>query len=172
MRPAPTVAPAPMPAVDILVQSPLWAAEPAAAATVRRALEAAARGRRIRKDGEIAVILTDDAAIRALNRKWRRIDRPTNVLSFPAPPDRAEDRAGPALLGDIVIAYETTAREAAAEGKPFSRHLAHLAVHGFLHLLGYDHDSEAAALEMERIEAEILARLDVPDPYTPRQAGA
>src|SRR5262245_22042828 len=66
---------------------------------------------------------------------------------------------------DIVIAYETVAREAAAEGRPFAHHVAHLAVHGFLHLLGYDHDSDAEADAMERLEARILARLDVPDPH-------
>lgn len=164
-------------AVEVMVQSPLWAAEPDVEAIVRRALAAAAHALP-GTAGEIAVVLTDDAAIRALNRDWRGIDKPTNVLSFPAPkppvaPQGAspsgqglsgQDRA-PALLGDVVIAYETVAREAAAEGKPFSHHLAHLAVHGFLHLLGYDHESDAAARDMERLEARILARLDVPDPY-------
>jgi probable rRNA maturation factor len=68
-------------------------------------------------------------------------------------------------MGDIIIAYETTAREAAAEGKPFHHHLAHLAVHGFLHLLGYDHDNDRDALAMERLERSILERLEIPDPY-------
>jgi probable rRNA maturation factor len=126
--------------------------------------------------GDIAVLLTDDAAIRELNRQWRKFDKPTNVLSFPAPPrpraqkgrEQAAASEAPDLLGDIVIAHETTAREAAAEGKPLSHHLAHLAVHGFLHLLGYDHESDAAAQDMERLETGILARLDVPDPYLMR----
>jgi probable rRNA maturation factor len=74
----------------------------------------------------------------------------------------------PRLLGDIVIAHETTAREANAEGKPFADHLGHLAVHGFLHLLGYDHESDADAEVMERLEREILAQLGVPDPYANR----
>jgi probable rRNA maturation factor len=72
-------------------------------------------------------------------------------------------------IGDIVIAYETTAREAVADGKPFAHHLAHLAVHGYLHLLGYDHETDRDAKTMERLEVDILARLDVPDPYAPRR---
>jgi probable rRNA maturation factor len=84
------------------------------------------------------------------------------VLSFPA----AAPRPGaPVLLGDIVIAYETAAREAAAENKLFMQHLVHLAVHGFLHLIGYDHAAEQDAAAMERLETAILARLGVPDPY-------
>jgi probable rRNA maturation factor len=163
------------PVIDVIIGSPGWSAEPGAEAIVRRAITAAADTIPGPK-GEIAVLLTDDAAIRQLNRHWRKLDRPTNVLSFPAPP-RPHAQKGrkqpagvelPALLGDIVIAHETTAREAAAEGKPLSDHLAHLAVHGFLHLLGYDHESDVAAQDMERLETRILARLDLPDPYLMR----
>jgi probable rRNA maturation factor len=96
--------------------------------------------------------------MRELNGRWRGRPEPTNVLSFPAT-GRTE------TLGDIAIAYQTTAREAEAEGKPFADHLAHLAVHGFLHLLGYDHQSDAEAAAMERLEAAILARLGIGDPY-------
>ena len=112
-------------------------------------------------------MLTDDSAIRALNRDWRGHDKPTNVLSFPAkqPRSRRTGAAVPASLGDIVIAYETTAREASAEGKPLKHHLAHLAVHGFLHLLGYDHENDRDAKQMEPLETEILAGLGMPDPY-------
>jgi len=152
-----------VPAIDVLVESPAWSAEPDAAATVRRAIQAAADAAS-GAAGEVAVVLSDDAAIRALNRDWRNLDKATNVLSFPAP----LHPGAPVLLGDVVIAYETTAREAAAEGKPFAHHLAHLAVHGFLHLLGYDHESEPAAHDMEHLETRILARLGVPDPYLPR----
>jgi probable rRNA maturation factor len=164
-------------AVDIAVESELWNTEPEAPVVVRQALRAAAAATRAlpATSGEISVMLSDDAAIRKLNRDWRGIDQPTNVLAFPAPqlsgprPDRPRSGGrAPPLLGDIVIAYETTAGEAAAAGKPFAHHLAHLAVHGFLHLLGYDHDSDANASEMERLETKILARLDVPDPYRPR----
>ena len=83
-------------------------------------------------------MLTDDAAIRALNKRWRGIDKPTNVLSFPA--QAAPGGSEPLHLGDIAIAFETTAREAERENKPFAHHLAHLAVHGYLHLLGHDHE--------------------------------
>ena len=149
-------------AVDIVAESPLWKAQRGADAMLRRALAAAAA--LVSSDGELAVVLTDDAAICALNRDWRGKDAATNVLSFPAKEARP-DRRAPRLLGDIVIAYETVAREAAAEGKPFMHHLAHLAVHGFLHLVGYDHEANGDADAMERLEIAILARLDVPDPY-------
>jgi probable rRNA maturation factor len=119
--------------------------------------------------GELAILLTDDSAIRALNRDWRGKDEPTNVLSFPAQEACADGRA-PRMLGDIVIAYETAAREAEVEGKPLVHHLAHLAVHGFLHLVGYDHEASEEADAMERLEVAILARLGVPDPYPMRDA--
>jgi probable rRNA maturation factor len=150
------------PAVDTIVDSQSWAAEPHAAEIVRRAIEAAADAVAAH-DCALAVMLTDDAAIRALNKQWRGLDKPTNVLSFPAPAALRGD--APVHLGDIAIAYETTAREAKREGKPFAHHLSHLAVHGFLHLLGYDHESESDAETMERLERAILSRLGIPDPY-------
>jgi probable rRNA maturation factor len=116
-------------------------------------------------------VLSNDSGIQALNRDWRGKDRPTNVLSFPAAPalpahkSRGKSAVPPPYIGDIVIAYQTTAREAVAEGKPFDHHLAHLAVHGFLHLLGYDHENDRDAEIMERLERRILKRLAVPDPY-------
>jgi probable rRNA maturation factor len=160
----------PAAAVEILIESPSWAAQPQAEAIVRGALAQAAL-MLPPKPGEIAVVLSSDEAVRALNLRWRRIDAPTNVLSFPAPPQSStanSDRNALPPLGGIAIAYETVAREATAEGKPFGDHLAHLAVHGFLHLFGYDHDSDAAAQDMERLEARILERLGVPDPYLTR----
>jgi probable rRNA maturation factor len=147
------------PAIDIVIDSPVWRNEPDAAAMIRRAIgEATEMTDAIAQPSELAVMLCDDAAMRELNARWRGRPEPTNVLSFPA-----AGRAG--TLGDLAIAYETTAREAQAEGKPFADHLAHLAVHGFLHLLGYDHGSDAEAVAMERLEAAILARLGVADPY-------
>jgi len=156
------------PDLDIVVASPLWKRRRGARALLRRAVAEAAAllstGR-----SELAIVLTDDSAVRALNRDWRRKDAATNVLSFPVQrPSTA--RGLPRLLGDIVIAYETTEREARAEHKPFAHHLAHLAVHGFLHLAGYDHEAEAEAQAMESLETVILARLDVPDPYLARYA--
>jgi probable rRNA maturation factor len=161
--------------IDIVVQSQLWKAEPRAAAIVRKAISTAANAASTAR-AELAIVLTDDSAIQALNRDWRGYDSPTNVLSFPATtpkrrssPRRVESRP-PALLGDIVIAFETTAREATRERKPLKHHLAHLAVHGCLHLLGYDHENTRDAKKMESFEVEILAGLGVPDPYAARPA--
>jgi probable rRNA maturation factor len=149
----------PAPAIDIVVDSPLWRSEPDAAALIRRAIgEAAEMTDAIKDPRELSVMLCDDAAMRELNGRWRGRSEPTNVLSFPAA-GRSQ------TLGDIAIAYETTAREAETEGKAFADHLAHLAVHAFLHLLGYDHQSDAEAAAMERLEIAILARLGVADPY-------
>ena len=154
--------------LDVVVDSRLWQVERGVRAWLRRALrEAAAMA--ATKGGELAIVLTDDSAIRALNRDWRGKDTATNVLSFPAPIHSRRGNAPPPgrphLMGDIVIAYETAAREARAEGRPFQHHLAHLAVHGFLHLLGHDHASDAEADAMEALEIAVLARLEVPNPY-------
>ena len=150
---------------DILVTAACWQAEPDAEALVQRAIEAAAKHLAASAEAaEVAIVLTDDSGIRTLNRDWRGIDKPTNVLSFPAvqAPARGEE---PRMLGDIAIAYETTRREAESEHKPFAHHLSHLAVHGFLHLVGYDHETDADAETMEGLERKILAGLGVPDPY-------
>jgi probable rRNA maturation factor len=157
------------PSIDIVRESPLWQEQPDVDVTLRRAI-AEATADVSTKDAELAIVLTDDSRIRALNRVWRGIDKPTNVLSFPVKERRPDGT--PALLGDIVIAYETIAREAQAEGKPFLHHLSHLAVHGFLHLRGYDHAAEESATAMERLERAILHRLDIPDPYAARDAGS
>ncbi len=111
---------------------------------------------------ELSVVLTDDAEQRTLNREWRGMDKPTNVLSFPQ-----IEPFGPVtgLLGDIILARETLEREAAEQGVSFEDHFTHLMVHGFLHILGYDHDNEGEALVMEGLETQILASLGVADPY-------
>jgi len=150
---------------DILVTASCWEAQPDAEALVQRAIDAAARKAASSADGtEVAIVLTDDSGIRTLNRDWRGIDKPTNVLSFPAAPAPGPV-AQPRMLGDIAIAYETTRREAGDEGKPFAHHLSHLAVHGFLHLIGYDHETDADAEVMENLERTILSDLGIPDPY-------
>jgi len=147
--------------IDVTTEAVDWEQTPAAEATVRKVIEAAlADGEP--GDCEIGVVLSDDARIRTLNRTWRGKDAATNVLSFPAG-DTAED--GPRLLGDVVLAFETIAREAEAEGKTFDDHLAHLAVHGALHLLGFDHERDGDAEAMENQERKILARLGIGDPY-------
>ena len=156
MRPAPRA----KLKIDVLVDSDCWNQPAKARAIVRRAVAEAAAT--VSTTGtELAIVLTDDSAIRQLNRLWRGIDAATNVLSFPS--KRAADE--PPHLGDIVLAYETIAREAGTEGKPFAHHLAHLVVHGFLHLIGYDHDKDSNAEAMEQTERKILRRLNIPDPY-------
>lgn len=155
-------------AIEIVIESPLWKQHRGAKALLRRAIAQAA-ALVPPTAGELAIVLTDDAAIRTLNRDWRGKDSATNVLSFPARGPRAAPGT-PGLLGDIVIAHETTEREARAEHKPFAHHLAHLAVHGFLHLAGYDHEADDEADAMERLETLILAQLAIPDPYTARRA--
>lgn len=113
-------------------------------------------------DGELSVALVDDDHIRQLNRDFRGQDKPTNVLSFPA--DDLPD-GDLALLGDIVLAAETLSREATEQNKSLPDHLSHLTVHGMLHLLGYDHEIDADAEEMEQLERDILQTLDIADPY-------
>ena len=146
---------------DIAIESDLWRAEPQAETCVCDALDAAAH--RVPGDGEISVLLSDDEMVRVLNRQWRGLDKPTNVLSFPAAASQCD--GVPPMLGDIAIAYETLAREASEEGKPVLHHLAHLVVHGYLHLMGYDHQSESEAEAMESLERDILLGLRIPDPY-------
>jgi probable rRNA maturation factor len=159
------------PKVDVIVESARWKAEPRAAGIVRKAVNAAARAAST-PSAELAIVLTNDSAIRALNRQWRGLDKPTNVLSFPsqAPAADPANSRQPRHIGDIVIAYETLAREAKAEGKPLRDHLSHLAVHGFLHLVGYDHGTARDAKAMEQLEIRILAGLDLPNPYTDRRS--
>jgi probable rRNA maturation factor len=158
------------PTVDITVESPLWKRRRNATAVLRRAIQHASSAVSS-SGGEVSIVLADDSTVRVLNRSWRHEDMPTNVLSFPVGTGKT-DRGSPRLLGDIVIAYETAEREARTQRKPFAQHLAHLAVHGFLHLVGYDHKSADEARAMEHIETLILARLDVPNPYIVRDATA
>jgi probable rRNA maturation factor len=151
--------------VDVLIESEAWQDLPAAEDVARQALVVAASGAGIR-NAELSILLCNDHAIAALNGRWRGQEKPTNVLSFPALPlpDGAtlqEKRP----LGDIAIAYETLVCEARRSGKAPSAHLSHLVVHGFLHLVGYDHETDDEAEEMERLERDILTRLGIADPY-------
>ena len=126
----------------------------------------AADAGRAAEEPELALVLTDDSEIARLNRHFRGIEGPTDVLSFPAgEPAVGAGGGSSAMLGDIAIALETSAREAERDGKPLGDHLQHLAVHGLLHLMGYDHRGESEAADMESLEVEILSRLGVPDPY-------
>lgn len=152
-------------AVDVAVEAEAWGEEARWRPLIERVAAAvAARAELIVPEAaEWSVVLSDDARVRVLNRDWRGKDTPTNVLSFPGA-DADEEEPGP-LLGDVVVAYETTAREALDEGKPFEDHFAHLLVHGLLHLFGFDHETDEEAEEMEALEVEILAGLGVADPY-------
>ena len=147
-----------------MIRSARWRKRPSAKIVVKKAVLAAAEAVSTPR-AELAIVLSDDSAMQALNREWRGKDAPTNVLSFAATAAPGRARSATPYIGDVVIAYQTTVREAVAEGKPFNHHLAHLAVHGFLHLLGYDHDNNSDAQEMERVERTVLKRLAIPDPY-------
>jgi probable rRNA maturation factor len=154
------------------LRAPAWAAAlPDVEAICRRAA-AAAHAAAAMPPGEISLVLADDAFIRALNRDHRGHDRATDVLSFPQLDGRAPDAAAPALLGDVVVAYETAARDAKAAGAPLSDHLSHLIIHGILHLAGHDHEDEAEAEVMENLERTALARLGIADPYAAAASAA
>lgn len=162
----------PWPEIDIRIEAPGWSALADAEAIARRAVEAVLADYAPDERGAVAVLLTGDAEIRALNRDFRRMDKPTNVLSFPAAGRPGENAPGESILGDIALAYETCAREAEEEEKPIADHLAHLVVHGTLHLLGFDHETPDEAEEMEAEEVEILARLGIADPYAGTEPAA
>jgi probable rRNA maturation factor len=159
--------------IDISIPCPAWrrvcpTAEELARNATRNALAYGREGFEFPPHTamEVTVSLADDIVQRQLNRDWRGIDHPTNVLAFPAwTPGAPIPPAAPLLLGDVVLAFETVVREAEEQGKPLADHLSHLIVHGVLHLLGFDHAGEAEAAIMESLETSILARLGVPDPY-------
>jgi probable rRNA maturation factor len=113
--------------------------------------------------GEVSVLFTNDAEMRMLNRRWRNIDKATDVLSFPT--DGPEIPNGPRPLGDIAIGYETAFHDSETMKRPLEAHVSHLLIHGFLHLLGYDHINPEDAAVMEPLEAKILAGLGWSDPY-------
>jgi probable rRNA maturation factor len=153
---------------DIIVEAGDWPGRPRLKRLVANAIATTAEmvDSNIAADAEVAVILTDDRHMRVLNRRYRRKDAPTNVLSFPGTrPD--SKRFGP-LLGDILLGYETVRREAGEQRVAVEDHLTHLVVHGFLHLLGHDHQRSSEARVMERLETAILAGLGIADPYRDR----
>ncbi|KQP52697.1 rRNA maturation factor [Methylobacterium sp. Leaf399] len=154
--------------VDVAIEDERWTSVVADIEShVIRAVEAglSVAPEPVTGEREISVLLTSDAAVRELNRTWRGQDKPTNVLSFPAPPQPGH-AAGPAPLGDVVLAYDTMLRESEEQAKPLAHHLAHLLVHGTLHLLGQDHETgDAQADAMEALEIAALRGLGIPDPY-------
>jgi probable rRNA maturation factor len=145
--------------IDIEVEAPQWTGIKDTDDIARKAaLIAAALG----PPGAINILLTDDAAVRDLNVRFRGIDAPTNVLAFPAGPH------APGELGDLALAFEVCSREAAEQNKPLADHLRHLVIHGVLHLIGYDHQGADDARLMETLERRLLASLGVDDPYIRR----
>ena len=147
----------------IVVEDARWRRNPETIPLLRRAATAALRVVESPM-GSLTILLSNDAHLKSLNGKFRAKRRATNVLSFPSP--------DPNYLGDIAIAYETVAREAREQKKRIKAHAAHLATHGVLHLLGYDHEDESDAMLMESLEKHILARLGLSDPYTIRRGAA
>lgn len=157
-----------MPDIDILIEAEGWESLADCETLVEKAAIAALQAAAPEKaeTAGLVVLLADDAAVQRLNSAFRGQDKPTNVLSFPA-----GTGAMPGMLGDIALAYETTAREAMDEGKPFAAHLMHLVVHGVLHLLGYDHEEDDAAEAMEAREIAVLAGLGIANPYRDAEGG-
>jgi probable rRNA maturation factor len=164
--------------LEISVSSRSWLGLPRARAIARETIVAAAAesGAALRIDrpegrtsfrtpygAEVSLCLADDATLRMLNARWRGLDKPTNVLSFPAAPPGSLGNT--TMLGDIALAFETLAREAQGLGVPLADHYRHLIAHGFLHLIGYDHETNSEAKRMEALETRILAALGVADPY-------
>lgn len=156
--------------VDIEIEDEAWtAAAEDAEALVWRAAQAVLDAHEDIEGQGIVILLTDDDSVQTLNRDFRQKDYATNVLSFPSAQTPGGNPEG--QIGDIALAYGVCAREAAEQGKPLSHHLQHLVAHGVLHLLGYDHESDDEAEAMEALEREILAGLDVPDPYAGDEEG-
>ena len=170
-----------MPNTEISIRCQAWLTEiPEVEVLVRRCCEAAlrrARGGDINTIGsaEVSIVLADDRFARRLNRDRRGIDRPTNVLSFPILTSdqlkRPESGAVcngdgvPLILGDVVVAFDISSREAREQGRSLGDHLSHLIVHGVLHLLGHDHGADGEARRMEGLESDILSGLGIPDPH-------
>ena len=138
----------------LLIEDPIWRTHRGLQARLKSAAEAAATAAKLK--GGYTILLAGDKRLRALNRDFRGKDKPTNVLSFPGHNDYA---------GDIAIAYGVTSKEARAAGKSLADHAVHLAVHGVLHLAGYDHETPKDAKVMEPLEVKILKRLGIADPY-------
>ncbi len=156
---------APALSISIRTQSRQWRALPDLRARATQAAQAALRVSAVAPPpgAELSLLLTDDRRMRSVNRQWRGFDKATNVLSFPAAPPEAIARSPG--IGDIVVAFETTAGEAQAEGKSLEAHFSHLVIHGMLHLLGEDHETEDQARRMEGLEVAALATLGIADPY-------
>ena len=153
------------PTLDIMVEAGEWPAQARLKRIADKVVGAASNRLKLDlSDGaELSIVFTDDAHIKSLNHKFRRKNKPTNVLSFPGAP-AANGRIGP-ILGDIVLGQETISREAASGALTLEAHLSHLILHGFLHILGYDHENDGDAKIMEGLETAILGGIGIADPY-------
>jgi probable rRNA maturation factor len=171
----------PQVSVAVTLLDPDWPRDlPAVEHLARRAAEAAivtaaasgvAEAALSSQDAEISLVLADDATLRRHNRDYRNIDKPTNVLAFATlDSSGVSESGGPLLLGDVLLSRETLTQEAGEQGKRPADHFCHLVVHGVLHLLGQDHQSEAEARVMEGLEVAALGRLGVADPYAAAHA--
>jgi probable rRNA maturation factor len=157
------------PGIILRVTEPAWKQDKAVVALIRRAARLALKvdprippASKPALSWSLTILLTGDTQLRALNAAFRGKNKPTNVLSFPA------SAAEPHYLGDVAMAYGVVSRESRGQGKAFAAHAAHLAAHGVLHLLGYDHEDANEARAMERLETALLAELGIADPYAPR----
>ena len=155
-----------LPQIDINIACQGWPEPDELQQLAERSVAAAIKVAKIKlsPEAELSLMFGDDAAIKALNQQFRGIDRPTNVLSFPGEEISPGEEPG-LVLGDIAFALQTLIREADLEGKAFDHHLCHLMIHGFLHLLGYDHLNDSEAEQMESLEIRALATLGIADPY-------
>ncbi|AFR25944.1 rRNA maturation RNase YbeY [Bartonella quintana] len=151
--------------IDITVESARWNNEKMLYDITEKALKTTMHHLSLENVvSEISLLFTDDKHMAQINAQWRNKNKSTNVLSFPALPLKAGDPPG-LMLGDIIIAQETVVLEAKKEGKSFQDHLTHMIVHGILHLLGYNHETNDEACQMEELEREILLKLSINDPY-------
>ena len=158
------------PLIDIEIEDDGWLdVLPDAQAVVETGVAAALAAVEIEGQADVVVLLCNDAEMRELNREYRKKDKATNVLSFPAP-KAMRVKGVLEHLGDVALGLETCVLEAREQGKTLKNHVMHLAVHGALHLLGYDHMNDGEAETMEALERDILAELGVPDPYAQDQA--
>ncbi len=156
-----------IPAIDIVMQAGDWPDEAEVFDLATKAISTAIEIARLNflPEAELSIVLSDDEQIQILNQTWRNVDKPTNVLSFPVKEVAVGEMPG-ILLGDIVLAVETIAKEANEFGISFHHHLSHLVLHGFLHIFGYDHIENKDAEVMEALEITCLDRLGITNPYT------
>ena len=154
------------PEIDIVQQAGNWPDKRAIAALTEKAISVTidVASLKLRQNSELSVVLSNDDEVQALNKSWRKIDKPTNVLSFPVENILVGEVPG-MLLGDIVLSFETITREAENQGVSFDNHFLHLVIHGFLHIFGYDHTDDKEAVEMETLEISCLSRLGIANPY-------